>query len=160
MLIHRVCLIVVLFGVWLLWSGIYEPLLLSFGVLSCVIVVWILGRMGVVAQEAAPVRFGLRFPFYAPWLLWQIVRANLDVAARILKPALPIKPGLIRVKASQRSDLGRVIYANSITLTPGTVSVAVDGDEIAVHALSDEAAVDVLGGEMDRRVQRLEGKNA
>lgn len=158
-MIHRICLIVVLFGVWLLWSGLFEPLLLSFGVLSCVIVLWILARMGVVDQEAAPIRIGLRFPFYAPWLLWQIVRSNVDVAARILKPALPIEPGLIRVKAGQRSDLGRVIYANSITLTPGTVSVAVDGDEIAVHALSHEAAADLLSGEMDRRVRRLEGKN-
>ena len=158
-MIHRICLIVVLFGVWLLWSGLFEPLLLSFGVLSCVIVLWILSRMRMVDHETAPIRVGLRFPFYAPWLLWQIVRSNVDVAGRILKPRLPIAPGLIRVKAGQRSDLGRVIYANSITLTPGTVSVAVDGDEIAVHALSHEAAADLLSGEMDRRVRRLEGKN-
>lgn len=82
--------------------------------------------------------------------------ANIDVARRILNPKLPIAPMMIRVKASQKGDLARVIFANSITLTPGTVSVDMQGDEIAVHALTPEAAEFDETGEMDRRVSRLE----
>ena len=90
-------------------------------------------------------------------LLWAIVKANIDVAWRILRPTMPISPRLIEVSAGQSSDLGRVIYANSITLTPGTVSVEMDGGKILVHALTKEAADDVESGDMDRRVTKLEG---
>ena len=93
-----------------------------------------------------------------PWLTWAIVKSNLDVALLILRPSLPISPRMIAVKASQSTDVGKVIYANSITLTPGTVSVDVDGDEITVHCLTREAAEDVETGAMDRRVVRVEGK--
>jgi multicomponent Na+:H+ antiporter subunit E len=85
------------------------------------------------------------------------VLANLDVARRILTPALPIAPTVIKVKASQKSELGQVIYANSITLTPGTVSLMVEEDGIIVHALSLEAAAELAAGDMDRRVTGMEG---
>ena len=82
----------------------------------------------------------------------------MDVAKRILSPRLPISPRVIRVKAGQQSDLARVIYANSITLTPGTVSLSLEGDEIEVHALTREAAEELESGKMDRRVTRTEGR--
>ena len=146
-----------LFGIWLLWSGHYTPLLISFGVASCLIVVLLSRRMAIVDAEAAPVHLGLRpFIFYAPWLVKEIVVANIDVAWRILHPQLPIQPNILRVKASQKGEIGRVIYANSITLTPGTVSVEMVGDIITVHALTIEAAKFDQSGEMDRRVTQLE----
>ena len=148
---------ITLFAVWLLWSGHYTPLLISLGVLSCLLVVAISHRMRVVDAEAHPVDIAGRFLLYLPWLLWAIVKANLDVARRILDFRLPISPRLIRVKASQKSDLGQVIYANSITLTPGTVSVDLEKGEILVHALTRECAEDLQTGEMDRRVAALEG---
>jgi multicomponent Na+:H+ antiporter subunit E len=114
-------------------------------------------RMRVVDREGAPIEPSLRALVYLPWLLWQIAKANLDVARRILDPRLPIDPRVIRVRASQRRDLARVIYANSITLTPGTVSIDVAGDRITVHALTREAAEGLATGEMDRRVSRVEG---
>ena len=83
--------------------------------------------------------------------------ANLDVAKRIIDPKLPISPTLITLKPSQRGDLGRVIYANSITLTPGTVTTNLSGDTLEVHALTQEAADSLRKGDMDRRVARLEG---
>ena len=92
-------------------------------------------------------------------MLWEIVKANIDVARRILDPRLPISPTIIKVRAGQRHDITRVIYANSITLTPGTVSVDTNGDEITVHALTEQAARAVETGDMDRRVSRLEGKS-
>ena len=154
---YTVSLSLVLFGVWLLWSGHFEPLLLSFGVLSCAVVVAIARKMKIVDREGAPVELALRALAYVPWLLWEIVKANIDVARRILDPRLPISPRIIKVRAGQRHDITRVIYANSITLTPGTVSVDTDGDEITIHALTEEAARAVETGDMDRRVSRLEG---
>lgn len=153
----KISLGISLFLIWLLWSGHYDSLTLGFGVASCVLVVLLSARLGVIDREGHPIHLLLRLLTYGPWLIWAIVKANLDVAGRILKPGLPISPQLIRVKASQKSDLGKVIYANSITLTPGTVSVDVDGGEILVHAISREAAADVETGDMDRRVVQFEG---
>jgi multicomponent Na+:H+ antiporter subunit E len=150
-------LTVVLFGVWVLWSGHFTPLLLGFGAGSCVGVVLLCRRMRIIDEEGVPVQLGLRpFVQYLPWLIKEIVLANIDVARRILDPRLPIRPSVLRVKASQKDELGRVVYANSITLTPGTVSMGLEGDEILVHALSAEAAQFEASGEMDRRVSRLE----
>jgi len=143
---------------WTLWSGYYTPLLLALGFVSVLVVVAICIRMGLVDDEGAPVELLPRLWAYLPWLMWEICKANVDVARRILDPRLPIAPRMIRVVAGQRRDLGRVIYANSITLTPGTVSVAVEGDEILVHALTAAAADGLAEGEMDRRVTRLEGR--
>ncbi len=147
------------FGLWLLLSGYFDvPLLLVFGVLSCVLVVFIAWRVEVIDPEQQP--FGLRFClgifFYWPWLMVQIVLANIDVARRIINPELPISPTMITLKPTQYSDLGRVIYANSITLTPGTVTTAVNDDVIQVHALNREAAQALEEGDMDRRVATLE----
>jgi multicomponent Na+:H+ antiporter subunit E len=100
---------------------------------------------------------GFRHLPYVPWLLWEILKANVDVARIILHPKLPIRPHLFRVEASQRSEVGQVIYANSITLTPGTISLDVRDNGILVHALTDEAADELKKGEMDGRVTRLEG---
>jgi multicomponent Na+:H+ antiporter subunit E len=155
----KISLGVTLFITWLLWSGHYNPLILGFGVASCVLVVYLSARLGLVDREGHPIHLLLRLLTYGPWLIWAIVKANIDVAGRILKPGLPISPQLIKVKASQKTDLGRVFYANSITLTPGTVSVEVDGDGILVHAISREAAADIETGDMDRRVVQFEGES-
>jgi multicomponent Na+:H+ antiporter subunit E len=142
---------------WLLWSGRFEPALLAYGVLSCVVVLGVSLRLDVVDAEALPVHFGLRPFLYLPWLLMEIAKANVDVAKIILSRSLPIHPHMIRVRASQRSEVGQVVYANSITLTPGTISLDVRDNQILVHALTKEAAAGVESGEMDRRVAWLEG---
>ncbi len=159
-MLHALALWLFCFGLWLLLSGYFDvPLLLSFGALSCALVVFVAWRTEVIDPEEQPLRlrFNLHIFSYWPWLLWQIVLSNLDVAKRILDPRLPISPTLITLKPTQRSDLGRVIYANSITLTPGTVTTALSGDTLEVHALTREAADSLLEGDMDRRVTRLEG---
>jgi len=145
--------------IWLVWSGHYTSLLLFLGFVSVLIVVVICGRMRLLDREAVPVEILIRLPLYVPWLLWEILKANVDVARRIVDPRLPIGPRMIRVRTGQHQDLGRVIYANSITLTPGTVSVSVEGDEIVVHALTPSAADGLADGEMNRRVTRLEGRD-
>ncbi len=148
------------FVLWLLLSGYFDvPLLLSFGVLSCALAVLVAWRVEVIApEERSPrLRLNVHALGYWPWLLWQVVLANLDVAKRIVDPELPISPTLITLKPTQRGDLGRFVYANSITLTPGTVTTALSVDTLEVHALTRDAADSLLEGDMDRRVTRLEG---
>ncbi len=153
-----IALFVVLMAVWLLNSGHYTPMMISFGVGSCLFVVWLSRRMGIVDDEALPVRLIPRAFGYAPWLVKEVFTANVDVARRVLTPGkLDISPTLFHAKTTQASDLGRVLYANSITLTPGTVSVLVHGRSIWVHAIAEEVAEDLMEGEMDRRVTRFEG---
>lgn len=155
---HLAALSVALFAVWLLWSGYFDnALLVVLGAISCVVVILLALRMRLVDAEGVPVEIAWRLLRYAPWLVWQVFLANLHVARRILDPKLPIDPSVIRVKPGQQRDLGRVIYANSITLTPGTVSIEIDEHEITVHALTKETAADLESGEMDRQVSRLEG---
>ncbi len=145
-------------GVWLLNSGHYTLLMIGFGVGSCLFVVFLSLRMGIVDDEAVPVHLIPRAVVYAPWLVKEIFKANVDVARRVLAPGRPrISPRIIEAGTTQHSDLGRVIYANSITLTPGTISIRVRGPYITVHAIADEVAEGLLEGDMDRRVTKLEG---
>ncbi|MDA0652841.1 MAG: Na+/H+ antiporter subunit E [Proteobacteria bacterium] len=157
--IHSLSLGAVLFAVWLLLSGHYTPFIMSLGIGSCALVVLVTLRMDVADHEGHPIHLTWRGLTYWPWLMIEIFKANIDVAKLILSPNLGITPTLIRVKASQTSDLGQVIYANSITLTPGTISIDVANGEILVHALSREGAEALLDGEMDRRVTRMVGED-
>ena len=95
-------------------------------------------------------------PGYWLWLGYEIVKANIDVTKQILSPSLPIAPTVFRLKASQRDELGQVIYANSITLTPGTVTMDIHDGVFTVHALHKDAADDLALGDMDRRVTALD----
>ncbi len=147
----------VLFGLWLLLSGMHAPLLLILGVVSSVFVAWIAQRMGLLTPEPGSAWLRpLRCLAYMPWLAWQVAKANADVALRILVPSKGISPRVLRVPSTQASDLARTVYANSITLTPGTISIDVGSDVITVHALSREGAEDLAGGEMGERVSALE----
>lgn len=154
---RAISLFIFLLILWLLLSGIYEPLLIILGVVSCAFVALIAYRMDVVDHEGHPVHLTWRFLIYLPWLAWEIVKSNIAVAKIIVDPKLPISPSVIKVRASQPDELGHVVYANSITLTPGTVSIDMQGDDIEVHALAAEFAEGVQSGDMDRRVTRVAG---
>lgn len=154
---HALGLTIALFVLWLILSGHYTPLLLAFGVLSSAGVVLLLRRMKLLGHEGQPLQLIIRGVGYWAWLLWEIVKANWDVTKAILDRRLPISPALFEAPTTQKSDLGRVIYANSITLTPGTISVDMHDDRILVHALTQAGADGVLTGDMDRRVSAMEG---
>lgn len=145
---------------WLLWSGHYTPLLLSFGAISCVIALFIAYRMDTLeSTEEHPIRLSLRLFTYIPWLLGAIVKANIDIARRILSPSMPISPNIVHVEASQHTEVGQAIYANSITLTPGTITLLVRDGTLTIHALTQESAADLKTGDMDRRVTGVEGSH-
>lgn len=147
----------VAYAFWLVLSGHFTPTLMIIGAVSSVAVVALASRMAVIDHEGHPIYLLGRATWYWPWLIWQIVKSGLGVSRIILSPSLPISPTLINVKASQKTVVGVVTYANSITLTPGTVSVEVEDNEITVHALTREGADDVAGGDMDRMVTKFEG---
>ena len=129
---------------------------MGLGFISSASAVFLARRMGIVDAEGLPLDLVPGLLRYAPWLFGSVIQAHFDVARRILHPRLPITPTVIRVPAEQRTAPGRVSYANSITLTPGTISLEVSDDEIEVHALSVDAAEDLQSGEMGRRVVALE----
>lgn len=156
-MVHALSLFLALLGVWLLLSGFFDPFFLTLAVVCCAFVVFIARRMDVLDHEGQPIHITWRFVTYLPWLAWQIVLANIDVARRVWSPGLDIDPALKWLPASQKTDLGTVIYANSITLTPGTVSIDVESGRIQVHALSGDALAELEGGEMDARVRKVEG---
>ena len=150
-------MIMILVVFWIALSGIFTPLILCFGIVSCALVAWIAHRMDLFDHEVHPVKVHpVRFLGYCMWLLIEVVKSNLSVSKTILDPKLPIHPRLVSIKTSQKTELAQVIYANSITLTPGTVSINLIGDEILVHALTAESAEALVQGDMDQRVSAVE----
>jgi multicomponent Na+:H+ antiporter subunit E len=157
---HAISLGLFLAVIWLLLSGHYTLLLISFGVLSVALVVLLALRMDVVDHEGHPLHLNSQaLVIYWCWLLKEIFISNIYVCRLILSPAMPISPTIIALRSSQSSDLARVIFANSITLTPGTVAIDVDGDITEVHAITEEAATSLLQGSMDSKVTALESRS-
>jgi multicomponent Na+:H+ antiporter subunit E len=156
-MLHAVGVFIVLYGFWLLLSGYFTGFLLAAGAGCALAVVLFARRMGIVDRESHPLHLSWRALFsYWPWLLKEIIKSGWDVTRCILHPQLPISPTLARFKPSQHTDLGLVIHANSITLTPGTISVEVGRNEFVVHALTAAGAASLAGSEMDHRVTNME----
>jgi multicomponent Na+:H+ antiporter subunit E len=154
---HIASLFVTLVILWLLLSGHYTPLLLTLGLLSILLVTLISLRMNLIAYDQ-PETF-LRFMKYIPygfWLIIEILKSNIDVCKRILNPNLPVSPKWVTIKSSQFSEFGKIVYANSITLTPGTISIDVEDDNIDIHALSEIGVEGLTTGDMDNRISRAE----
>lgn len=145
----------VLFSFWLLLSGYFTTFLVLAGLGSAAAVVWASRRMEVVDREGLPLHFW-RALSYWPWLAWEIVKSGVNVSRVILSPRLDISPTLVKFSPSQRTTVGLVTHANSITLTPGTITVEVSADQFLVHGLTKSGAEAVVDSEMDRRVTRLE----
>lgn len=150
-------LTIVLVGFWLVLSGHYTAITLVAGTISILGVVALAHRMNLVDDEGHPVHLALRAVTYLPWLVLEIAKASWQITKIILHPRLPISPTLIRVRAGQKTSVGRTVYANSITLTPGTISAEVSGDEFLIHAVTQEGADDLATGAMDERVKQFEG---
>lgn len=154
---RRLSLFLFLFAFWLALSGHYTPRLVIIGAVCSLLCVAAAARMHVDDEEGHAIDLLPRALTYFPWLVWEICKSGWAVARIILSPRLPISPTMLRVKASQRTPRGVGIYGNSITLTPGTLTVADDGNVLTVHALTAAGADDIEAGTMDRRVARFEG---
>ena len=149
-----VTLFIVLFGFWLLMSGYYTPLILSLGVISCLLCVYLTIKGKFLDNETLPIYFFPRLIQYTLWLIKEILKSNIQTAKVIIMKSE--EPELFSVKATQKTNEGKVTYANSITLTPGTVTTQIKDNVFEVHALTKEFGDDVRGSEMDRMVTWLE----
>ena len=156
-MLHLASLGIVLYAFWLLLSGYFEPFLLAAGAGSALAVVLLSRRMRIVDREGHPVQMIAAVVLYWPWLFKEIAKSAWIVSRIILDPRLPISPVLVRFKPTQKSQVGLATHANSITLTPGTITVEATQNEFLVHGLTRSSGAGVIDSEMDRRVSRVEG---
>jgi multicomponent Na+:H+ antiporter subunit E len=151
--------VLVLFAFWVALSGYFTPFLLAAGLGSAIGVVWFARRMNVVDNESLPAHMAPRALWYWPWLMKEIAKSAWDVAKLVVHPEMPIEPTLVRFRPTQRTHVGLCSHANSITLTPGTITVDVSASEMLVHSLTAAGAEGVMGGAMDRKVTLFEGEH-
>ena len=146
----------ILFSLWLLMSGHYNFLIVGLGIISCVFCVYVAKRGKLIDDESLPIFFIPRLLNYLIWLFKEILKSNLSTAKVIINGK--VEPETFTVKTSQVTDVAKVTYANSITLTPGTVTTKIQKDVFEVHALNSDFGKDVRTNEMDKKVTWLEGK--
>jgi multicomponent Na+:H+ antiporter subunit E len=159
--VRRFGVFVLLFAFWIVFSGHFDTLHLGLG-LACSAIVATLSYDLILPDplSASALTKTGRFLAYVPWLLFEVLLANLHVTYLVLRPG-KIRPQIVRFKTGLKSDLAKVTLGNSITLTPGTITMDIDDDEFFVHAVSDNAAASLIEGAMERRVARvfLESEN-
>jgi multicomponent Na+:H+ antiporter subunit E len=154
-LVRRFALLLALALAWLLWSGLFKPLLLGLGLFSCVLTYILVTRMGYFKNGLFALRVSPGLFAYWIWLGREVFRSSIQVARVVLDPALPISPRTIDIKSTSGHLVDQVILANSITLTPGTLALDLHEGVIKVHTLTEDGARDLASGEMDRRVDAL-----
>ena len=148
-------LAMLLFGTWLLWSGLFKPLLIGLGVLSTALTVYVAKRMGFFDTSLYTSKISFRHVGYLAWLGKQVVLSSLEVARVVLHPRLPISPTVIEIDSRSPNQVDQVILANSITLAPGTLAMDVHDGRLLIHALTKTAAAELTAGEMNSRVARM-----
>jgi multicomponent Na+:H+ antiporter subunit E len=144
---------------WLLLSGYIQPLLLAFGIASVVVVLFVLKRMDDVDQEKQEIGTGLRLMQYLPWLIWQVITSSLQVTKLIWGSTDNLSPSVAKINAKNIPPKRRALYANSITLTPGTLSVDLVGDEITVHALQKTSIEELKQEVMEKKITKIWGEH-
>ena len=148
---------ITLYLFWVLLSGYFTPFLLSAGAGCTLALLWFARRLDVIDSEGHPVELAQGAVAYWPWLFVEIIKSAWTVSRIIWHPSLPISPTMVRFRPLQRTAAGLVTHANSITLTPGTITVEATPDEFIVHGLTRDSARGTISSEMDRRVARCEG---
>lgn len=157
---YRIVIFLLLFGIWIILSGQFDAFHLVLGLLSTLFISLISGglffsnrskSMGVRISEL------LRLPGYTLWLLWQIILSNIHILKLALTPGeiKELDPSLVRIKPKLKTDFAKYVLANSITLTPGTVTIEIDGDEMLIHSISKLTRDGVKDGTMERKVAHV-----
>ena len=150
---------IIMFGFWFSLSGQTKPIFLIIGAVCSLLVAFWSHDLLIGKKEKGPyLKRTLRMLLYLPWLAWQIVLSNVHLVYLVLHPKMPIDPTLIRFKHNIRTNMGITLLANSITLTPGTITIEADRDEYIVHAISRKTAEDLLAGVMQAKVKEIEGE--
>ncbi|MGB5163777.1 MAG: Na+/H+ antiporter subunit E [Woeseiaceae bacterium] len=147
-----------LIAAWLLWSGFFKALLLGLGAVSCVLTLYIVRRMGYFDDETFAFNYDFRLLGFWAWLGKEIVKSSLEVAQIVLQPKIVVTPSIVDIDASDLHVVDQVLLGNSITLTPGTLTLDVHEGRLLVHALTADGAAAVAQGEMKRRVAALRNR--
>ena len=150
---------IAMFIFWILLSGEFTFILITSGVIASLIVAYLSHDL-FIGKPDLKTETGRVFKFivYIPWLLWEIILANVEIAYLVLNPKPLVDPQLVRFKNDLKTDLGIVTLAHSITLTPGTVTVEANREEFIIHAIWQKSAEGIIGGEMQRKVKKIEGE--
>ncbi len=147
------CWSVALFVLWLILTRSLDPQELMVGAVASVLVSLLVRQVAarLILCGASWPRRSAYLLAYVPYLFWNIVKSNIDVASRVVNPRLPIRPGIVRVKTRLKSPLGRLLLTSSITLTPGTLTVDIEGDDLFIHW------IDVEGTDTEAMSRRIVG---
>ena len=157
---YRIVIFVLLLGIWIVFSGKFDAFHLALGALSSAFITAISGNFyfenrskGMGARMAEL----LRLPAYGLWLLWQIVLSNIHILKLALTPGdiKDLNPSLVRIKPKLKTEFGKYMLANSITLTPGTITIEADGDEMLIHSISKHTADGVKDDTMEKKVAKV-----
>tara|TARA_B100000959_G_scaffold10534_1_gene10605 strand:+ start:590 stop:1093 length:504 start_codon:yes stop_codon:yes gene_type:complete len=150
---------IVMFAFWILLSGEFTFILITSGVVASLITAY-LSHDIFIGKADLKTETGRVFKFivYIPWLLWEIILANVEIAYLVLSPKPLVDPQIVRFKNDLKTDLGIVTLAHSITLTPGTVTVEANREEFVIHAIWQKSADGIIGGEMQQKVKKIEGE--
>lgn len=156
---YRLFIFTLLMAIWLVFSGLFDPFHITLGVISAAFVTWLSSDLFFADRGVSPghrLTQGFRLLSYLGWLLWQVVLSNLNILKLALSPSglQQVKPRIVRFSTSLDSDFEKFLLANSITLTPGTITVKILGNDYFVHAISEQAAKG-LDGEMERRIAAI-----
>ena len=157
---YFVGLIVVLVALWLglSWDYSLKTVIASLGAVSVLLSAILAYRFDILDREGSPYGRLLNLMAYWVWLMMEIFKANWVVIKACLRSNLDINPALVKVKTGCESDLARTVFANSITLTPGTVTLDVFDNRLLVHCITREGAQAIEAGDANRRIAELTGK--
>ncbi len=149
---------IAMFSFWILLSGEFTFILMTSGIVASLMVAYLshdifIGKADIKVETGRV----LKFIKYLPWLLWKVILANFEIAYLVLHPKMLVDPQIVRFKPDLKTDLGIVTLANSITLTPGTVTVEANKEEFVIHAIWRKSAEGIISGEMQRKVKKIEG---
>ena len=140
---------------WVLWSGYLKTLLLGLGALSCVLTIWVVRRMGYFEEETFAFHYDWRLLGFWGWLSREVVLSSIEVARVVLRRKVDVEPKVVDIDGSGLGPVDLALLGNSITLTPGTLTLDVYEGRLLVHALTPEGAAALQRGEMQRRVAEL-----
>jgi len=156
--LQPVMVFVILMATWMIFSGLFDAFHLTLGVISCAFVTWLSSDL-FFAERNDPLshrlRQAVRMAAYILWLLWEILLANIHLLRLAFGPKENLHPQIVRRETHLATDFEKFLFANSITLTPGTVTIKILGDTFYIHAISDLTARGLLDGEMERRIAAI-----
>lgn len=146
----------VLFVFWLVLSGLFDYFHIALGVISCLLVAYLSSDLGHIdLGRVNRWQVLTRFAGYIPWLLYQVVLSNIHIAKIVLSPRIQLNPEVVVYPTFLKGDLSRTLFANSITLTPGTVTIDIDEENLYVHAINEKVKKDLLTGQMEKKVYNV-----